>query len=549
MGNATVVSDRGVAPARAGIVLATLILVAAIANLPLSVAFVALPSIGAHFDCSQTALNLVAVGYSLGLAASVLWLGALGDRYGRRAVMCAGLVLSVPAAVASAWAGSIEVLVVARLVGGLAAGMAFPTTLALITALWADGPARTRSIALWSATGGAITALGPLVGGVLLLRFWWGAAFLVTLPLVALAVPLVLGCVPAHVGEDRDPVDNVGGALSVLLVGGLIAGINLAVVPGLRSTALVGLGVAVLAAVAFVLRQRRAANPLYDLGVAGRPTFWVAAIAGVIVFGTLMGTVFVGQQFVQNVLGYSAAQAGLAVLPMAVFMLTLAPVSARIVEARGARVALLVGYVPVLLAFVVMLVAWDPGVGYWAVGLAYALVGAGVGLAGTPAAHSLTGSVPVRRAGMASGTADLQRDLGGAIMQSLLGALLTAGYAQAFARRVADAPDAGSVTTQVEGQLTRSFASAAEVAARYPKYADEIVAAARSSFVAGQRWAYLAGTVAVLLGMALVATVFPGRDRERTLLAGYRAADGGSSDSPNLRDAPDAPHRADPTTA
>jgi hypothetical protein len=149
---------------------------------------------------------------------------------------------------------------------------------------------------------------------------------------------------------------------------------------------------------------------------------------------------------------------------------------------------------------------------------------------------------------MASGTADLQRDLGGAIMQSLLGALLTAGYAQAFARRVADAPDAGSVTTQVEGQLTRSFASAAEVAARYPKYADEIVAAARSSFVAGQRWAYLAGTVAVLLGMVLVATVFPGRDRERTLLARYRVADGGSSDSPHLRDAPDAPHRADPTT-
>jgi DHA2 family multidrug resistance protein-like MFS transporter len=507
------------------VVLATLVLVASVANLPLSVAFVALPGIGAHFDSSQTALNLVAVGYSLGLAASVLWLGALGDRYGRKTVMLLGLGLSVPASLAAAWAGSIEVLVVARVVGGLAAGMAFPTTLALITALWSPGPGRTRPIALWSATGGAVTALGPLLGGLLILHFWWGAAFLVTLPLVAVAVPLVLWCIPAHVNEDVDPVDNVGGVLSVVLVGGLVFAINLAVVPGMAGVALVAVGIAVLATVGFVLRQRHAPNPLYDLAVAARTTFWVAAVAGIIVFGALMGTVFIGQQFVQNVLGYSSVEAGLAIVPMAVFMVGLAPVSARIVEARGARFTLLIGYVPVLLAFLTMLATWDAGVGYWAVGLAYALVGAGVGLVGTPASHSLTGSVPVRRAGMASGTADLQRDLGGAIMQSVLGALLTAGYAQAFARLVATSPAANEVSTEVEGQLVRSFASAAEVADRYPQYADQIVTAARDAFVTGQRWAYLAGIVAVLVGMALVAACFPGPDRERELLAEYRDDD------------------------
>jgi hypothetical protein len=406
--------------------------------------------------------------------------------------MLLGLGLSVPASLAAAWAGSIEVLVVARVVGGLAAGMAFPTTLALITALWSPGPGRTRPIALWSATGGAVTALG-LLGGLLILHFWWGAAFLVTLPLVAVAVPLVLWCIPAHVNEDVDPVDNVGGVLSVVLVGGLVFAINLAVVPGMAGVALVAVGIAVLATVGFVLRQRHAPNPLYDLAVAARTTFWVAAVAGIIVFGALMGTVFIGQQFVQNVLGYSSVEAGLAIVPMAVFMVGLAPVSARIVEARGARFTLLIGYVPVLLAFLTMLATWDAGVGYWAVGLAYALVGAGVGLVGTPASHSLTGSVPVRRAGMASGTADLQRDLGGAIMQSVLGALLTAGYAQAFARLVATSPAANEVSTEVEGQLVRSFASAAEVAD--------------------------------LVGMALVAACFPGPDRERELLAEYRDDD------------------------
>jgi len=161
---------RSDSPAKSGLVLVTLILVAAVANLNLAVANVALPDIGRAFDSSQTTLDLIAVGYSLGLAASVLWLGALGDRYGRKMMLLLGLGLSIPACLVAAWAPSDEVLFVARLVGGLSAGMAYPTTLALITALW-SGQARTKSIALWSATGGAIASLGPLIAGALLEHF------------------------------------------------------------------------------------------------------------------------------------------------------------------------------------------------------------------------------------------------------------------------------------------------------------------------------------------------------------------------------------------
>ena len=170
------------APARAPLVLGTLILVSGVANLNLSVANVALPSIGDAFDSSQTTLNLIAVGYSLGLAASVLYLGAVGDRHGRKLMMMLGTLLSVPACLLAAYAPTDEVLVAARIFGGFAAGMAYPTTLALITALW-SGPGRTKSIALWSALGGAIASLGPLVAGWLLEHFWWGSVFLVTLPL------------------------------------------------------------------------------------------------------------------------------------------------------------------------------------------------------------------------------------------------------------------------------------------------------------------------------------------------------------------------------
>src|SRR5438270_10583327 len=123
-------------PERGGLILASLILVAAVANLNLSVANVALPSIGRAFDASQTSLNLVAVGYSLGLAASVLWLGALGDRYGRKMMLILGTALAIPASLLAAFAPSVAVLVVARLLGGLAAGMAYPPALALIPAPW-----------------------------------------------------------------------------------------------------------------------------------------------------------------------------------------------------------------------------------------------------------------------------------------------------------------------------------------------------------------------------------------------------------------------------
>jgi len=249
-------SVESTAPARAQLILLTLILVAAVANLNLSVANVALPDIGESFDSSQTTLNLIAVGYSLGLAASVLWLGALGDRYGRKLMIVLGMTLSIPASIVAAFAPSDTVLFVARVVGGLSAGMAYPTTLALITALW-SGPERTKSIALWSALGGGIAALGPLVSGALLEFFEWGSVFLVTLPLAVVALFMALRFVPSHVNESTEPVDNLGGILSAVLVGALVLSINFMPVPNEQALALGLLVVALAATAAFFLPPPR----------------------------------------------------------------------------------------------------------------------------------------------------------------------------------------------------------------------------------------------------------------------------------------------------
>jgi MFS transporter, DHA2 family, multidrug resistance protein len=517
-------NDSSTSPERSGLVLISLISVAAVANLNLAVANVALPSIAEEFDSGQTALNLIAVGYSLGLAASVLYFGALGDRYGRKLMLIVGTALAIPASVLAAWAPTDEVLFAARVLGGLSAGMAFPTTLALITALW-SGPGRTRAIALWSGIGGAVAALGPVLSGALLEEFWWGSVFLITLPLAAFALVMALVFVPSHVNEATDPVDNLGGILSVVLVAALVLSINFAPLPDKGALTLGLAAIALAALIAFFVRQRRATNPLYDLQVAARRVFWVAASAGVIVFGTLMGAMFVGQQFLQNVLGYSTFEAGLSILPAAALMVLVAPRSAKLVDARGARVTLLTGYFFCLLGFLTMLLLWNEGISYWSVGLAYAFVGIGVGFAGTPASHSLTSSVPVQRAGMASGTADLQRDLGGAIMQSILGALLTAGYASAVAAAIAAAPNKEQITDGVAAQLTKSFAGAESIAEQHPQYASEITAAAKESFLDGADWAYTAGIVAILLGAVLVFFLFPKKDDEDRLLAQYHAED------------------------
>jgi EmrB/QacA subfamily drug resistance transporter len=537
----TATGQGGTSPARAGLVLAALVAVAAVANLGLAVANVALPSIGQHFDASQTALNLVAVGYSLGLAASVLYFGAVGDRYGRKLLLVLGMVVTVPADCLAAWAPSIEVLFSARVLGGLAAGMAYPTTLALITALW-SGPQRTKSIALWAATGGAISALGPLCSGILLEHYWWGSVFLLTLPLALVALVMAVVLVPSHVNETTEPVDHLGGVVSIALVGSLILGINFAAVPNETALIVSLFVVAGAALVAFYLRQRRAQNPLYDLDTAARPTFWVAACAGIIVFGSLMGAMYIGQQFLQNVLGYSTVDAGLAILPAAAFMVLVAPRSAKLVERTGARQTLLMGYVFVFLGFLTMLLLWKEGISYWKVALGYSLVGIGVGLAGTPASHSLTSSVPVRRVGMASGTADLQRDLGGAIMQSIFGALLTAGYAAAAGAAVA--ASGKHVNSSVQAELTKSFASATDTAQRYPtSVQDTIVAAAKTAFLQGDQWAYTAGLIAVLLGAALVFFKFPKHAEEKRLLEKYQSEDRGTpvdaaAEPPPLRSQP-----------
>ena len=284
------------------------------------------------------------------------------------------------------------------------------------------------------------------------------------------------------------------------MVRGLILAINFAPVPN-ETTVVVGLGaVAIVAGIAFFLRQRSAEVPLYDLEDRGATNVLGRGDRGHhrvrLADGSHVRRAAVPAERARAT---RASRPGVAILPAA--RVHGAHRAAIGQVRRSERCPIHVAHAATSSAFSASsrcCVLWTDHSPYWQVGLGYAFIGAGVGFAGTPASRSLTGSVPVSRAGMASGTADLQRDLGGAIMQSIMGALLTAGYAAAVRDRDRGlvGPEVRSPTT-CRRELTKSFASASATAQHYPRYTEPDHRARQSqSFVDGQDWAYLAGCIA-----------------------------------------------------
>lgn len=476
----------------------------------------ALPSIGAALDASQAQLNLIAVAFTLGLAASVLYLGALADRHGRTKALLLGASLSVPMSILAAWAPSTSVLVLARFGGGVAAGLLYPTTLSLITALF-SGPSRTRAIASWSGIGGGCSALGPIIGGLLLGRAWWGSVFLITVPVAVLVFVLGWLWLPRQAGETSARVDNPGGILSVLFLGPLVLAISLLPNYGFSGVVVGLLIVTALSLLGFVVRERRAANPLFDLKVLRTRTFTIALIGGTITWGGLLGALFIGQQYTQDVLGYSPLDAALITLPAGIFLFLAARPSANLIARHGSRVPLALGLLVTAIGFLGMAVLFSDDQSAAVVAIIYAFLGLGIGLAGPPSSSSLMGSVPVERAGMGSASNDLQRDFGGAFFQAVMGTLLAVQYTSYFTKAFASLPpdQADQLSKQAVASISQSFTGAAQVAKQFPQaQAQDIINAAKQAFLDGKTAALIFATLAAGVGFLVVFFFYPPREVE-----------------------------------
>ena len=502
-------------PPRSALVLLALIVGAIVANINLSIANVALPTIGSDLNASQDQLNMIAEAFALGLASTVLYLGAIGDRYGRKLLFIIGAILTIPTACMSAWAPNAEFLAVARLTSGFAAALLFPTTLSLISSLY-RGNAKVKAIAMWSGLGAGFAALGPLVGGFLLESYWWGSVFLISIPLVVLALIVGIIVIPGHVSTETQPVDHFGGVLSILGVGGLVIIIQ-SFHDGIDTQWLVIAGITVVAMVGFFWRQKHAQRPLVDLPLAKARTFWVAFVAGAITFGALIGAMFIGQQFTQDVMGYDTLSAAAVAVPSAIFAAVGGQIAGKFVIARGSRATLSIGLGLVAIAFAIMMLTWKQGASLTWILLAYGFVGAGVGMAATPASRALMSSVPQSHSGMGSAFLDLTRDFGGAVLQALLGGILAGVYVNKMREGIQGLPasQADQVTTEIANSLTASFGDAAHVAAQYPpNIGQQILQGASEAFTDGKTAAMGVALFLSVIGLALVIVLFPKKQAE-----------------------------------
>ena len=389
----------------------------------------------------------------------------------------------------------------------------------------------------------AARALGPLIGGLLLGRFWWGSVFLVSVPVAVLVVVLAGLWLPRHAGETSEPVDHLGGVLSVVSIGPLVLAISLVPNYGFNGTVLGLFAVSLVGLVLFVLRQRRAPSPLFDLKVLRARTFTIALIGGTITWGGLLGATFIGQQYTQNVLGYSPLSAALITLPAAVFVAAAARPAGRMITTRGSRVPLALGLAVTAVGFGGMALLFGPTASAVVVGIVYGVLGLGIGLAGPPSSTSLMGSVPVARAGMGSASNDLQRDFGGALFQAVMGTLLAVEYTHYFTKAFAGLPpqQAQQLSQQAAATISQSFTGAEEVAKQFPQaQAQQLIAAAQQAFVDGKTAAILFAVIASLIGLVLVLFLYPNKQDEEATYA--RVAD----QQPSPRRAAKSQPEADP---
>ena len=358
----------------------------------------ALPTLARVLHAGTSSLQWITDAYTLCFAALLIPAGALGDRFGRRRSLIAGLAVFALGSAAAAFASGTGMLIGARVVMGLGATFVMPATLSILNAVFPPKE-RPQAIAAWSAVAGAAVVIGPTLGGLLLDHFWWGSVFLINVPLVVLALAGVVLTVPETAEPGRSRFDVPG----VLLVAGALFAIVDAIIEapdrGWTAPMTLGMAVAGLAGLAaFVWWELRITDPLIDLRVFTSRAFSAAAGAVTVIFFALFGSLFVLTQYLQLVQGYSPLSAGLRALPFALAMAAVSPVSPLIAARLGIRVIMPAGMALMGLGLLDLSTA-GVHTAYPALAIAVAIMGAGMGLVMAPASTTIMNTVPAHQAG------------------------------------------------------------------------------------------------------------------------------------------------------
>jgi DHA2 family multidrug resistance protein-like MFS transporter len=470
-----------------------------------TVLHVAVPAVTKDLKPGGIELLWIVDVYPLVCASLLILFGTLGDRVGRRRVLLLGYACFGVASALAAYATTPAMLIAARGLLGVGGAMIMPATLSILRQVFPDRRERALAIGIWSAVAAVGAAIGPLVGGVLLEHFWWGSAFLVNIPLMAVCLPVGRWLLPESTGDGAGPWD-ISGALTAaaglfaLILAVKRAGGGDAFTAGTVLAA--GLGVGLLAL--FVRRQRHRASPLVDLTAFTRPAFGTSVACIVLTVLALVGLALVAAQYLQLVLGLSPLQTGLRLLPLSLAAIAAGLAGSRMLQRIGPRAMVATGFVITALGVLTLLFLDDhdrPVV----MTVGFVLLGFGLETTLFGAYEAMLSDCTAHQAGGAAAIGETAYQFGAGIGIALLGSVMNATYAPEVSRT----SQLGAVAPDDAEAASHSLGEAYAVAARLGGEGGQALKeAAREAFVHGMHLTLAASAVMLLLG-ALAALRLP----------------------------------------
>jgi EmrB/QacA subfamily drug resistance transporter len=419
---------------------------------------VALPNLRDHFDASTSTLQWIVDSYLLVFAGLLLTMGTLGDRFGRKRLLQAGLTLFGGASLAVLVVDTANQLIVVRAAMGIGGAMIMPATLSVISNVF-PREERGKAIGIWAGMASIGIGLGPLAGGVLLEFFDWQSVFLLNVPVAAIALGLGLKYVP----ESRDPrpgaFDLPGAALSITALGTLVYGIIEAPERGWTSPfTLSCFAAAVVLGTAFVKWELRTPEPMLNLSFLRNPRFAMGSMAISLASFSLFGAIFAMTQFLQDAHGYSALEAGAAMVPLAAGLLVGAVSSIKLVSRFGTTRIVMAGLFG-LGNLLVSALMWKYDMPYWPLGLWFFFAALHMGWVMGPSTESVMGSVPPAKSGVASAMNDVTRQVGGSLGTAIIGSLISSLYGARMAESASSLPHAQQVAAEDSIGMAHSIAA------------------------------------------------------------------------------------------
>lgn len=502
------------APASAPWVLAATIIGSAMAFIDGAVVNVALPQIQESLRATAVDAQWIVEAYALFLAALILVGGSLGDHYGRRRVFLLGVGIFTLASVACGLALTPGQLIAARAVQGVGAALLVPGSLSIIGASFTEEN-RGRAIGTWSGFSGITTAIGPVLGGYLVDNVSWRAAFLLNVPL-ALAVVLIA---LRHVPESRDPdarrLDIPGAILATAGLGGIVYGLIESSLAGFgNATVVVSLLLGALALAGFVVRERRAPEPMMPLSLFRSRNFSGANLLTLLLYAGLGGALYFFPFVLIQVHGYSAAAAGAAFLPFVVITFLMSRWAGGLVARHGARPPLIIGPVVAAAGFALFALPGTEG-SYWTTFFpAVVVLGLGMSFVIAPLTTTAMGSVEGGHSGLASGVNNAVSRSAGLLAIPIVGVFVFLAFSSALDSRTAGLDLSPRAQQQLEANKADLGATQVPQGVGGATAAD-VERAVAESFVAGFRVAMVAAAFSALAGAVASALVIEGKSGAR----------------------------------